>query len=415
MEVKIGDSINYAQSVSRISKYKHSKILPVTGGQEVKILDTANVTSFELPVQTYNLSDSFFNFTMSLPPSGTDDVFTVIYRDIIPFERLELYTRGGVYLADITNCAHWGRIVLPRTKKVEDFLASYNDTLTPVSSDENAPATTNLANNADNIVQIQLSGREMLDCIFGLNKSIFIPEVVNLRITWLTRNSIGYEVDTTADPGDPTQWIYQDLTGELKVSDLSYYLAIEQNEMVEQDLKQQVMNEGGMQLMFPASFMYKNNLPAGAQHSITVRMGRGNGINFEKVTTLPINANESKNKRYNSALPSINSLYSLLNSQRQTEFDIDIQNKEDIAVQRSQIRDTVYGMYDNRDSYFSWCDNWCNNSQGCAVKQMSVGLSLNNEVKYDLYLSIGNDEVNYYTNVVTQRMMIITPQAVEVQ
>ena len=412
MEVKIGDSINYSQSVSRISKYKHSKLLPVTGGQNVTLSNTSQVTSFELPVQTYNLSDSFFSFTMSIPASGTPDISTIIYRDILPFERLELYTRGGQYLADITNCAQWGRITLPRTKNTSDFLASYNDTLAPISGANNNVASLNAANNLINEVQIQLSGREMLDSIFGLNKSIFVPEVVNLRITWLPKNSIGYEYDDTAVPPAP---VYQDLTSDITVSELAYYLAIEQNENVEQDLKQQVFQEGGMQLMFPSSFMYKNNLPAGTQHSITVRMGRGNGINFEKVTTLPINNLETLNTRYDSALANVIDLYSLLNSQRLTEFNIDIQNGEDVGVQKEQIRDTVYGMYSNRNVYFSWCDNWCNNTKGCAVKQMSTGLSLNNEVKYDLYLNINNVEINYYTNVVTQRMMVITGQDVQVQ
>jgi hypothetical protein len=392
MEVKVADTINYAQSVSRISKYKHSKILPISGapGGAVTIGVTSQTTTFELPIQTYNFAESYLSFGLTVPADKK------VFRNILPFERVELYSRGGVYLADITNSAQWSVATLSHNKKVGDFLASTNDLLRPIS---NADSKVQLTATAGNYV-FQISGKELEDTIFALDKSVFMAEVINLRITWLNRDGLGF---TSA--GGP-------ILADIPITNLSYNLAVEQNSSVDSELKNQVMSTG-MSLLFPSSFMFRNAQAIGNNHNLSIRLGRGNGVSLERIYTTAFGV-EANATRYTPVTANILSLYSLLDSKRQQEFDVSIAAEDDRMLLKRMTHDKVYGMYDNRDTMFAWEESWCDGNRGCANEQVNTGLSLDNEKKYDLYIAVNNIAASYYTVAVCQRQLMLTPQGVRV-
>ena len=395
MEVKVGDTINYAQAVSRISKYKHSKILPISGGPggAVTISLASQTTSFEIPIQTFNLAESYLSFNMTLPANCN------AFRNILPFERIELYSRGGVYLCDITNAAQWSVSTLSHNKKVGDFLASKNDILIPTDSKNSAVKLLHPV--ADGVINYQISGKELEDTIFALDKSIFCAEVLNLRVTWMPRDGYGYLTGPLV------------LASDINVTGFSLNLAVEQNASVDAELKAQVMSSG-MSLLFPSSFMFRNNQGAVAAHSISIRLGRGNGVSLERIYTTAFPAVEEKNTRYTPTVANITSLYSLLDSKRQQEFDVNIGTQDDRMLLKRMTHDKVYGMYDNRTSMFAWEESWCDGNRGCANEQVNTGLSLDSEKKYDLYLATGGAGANYYTTAVCQRQLMLTPQGVRV-
>jgi hypothetical protein len=327
-----------------------------------------------------------------------------------------------VYLCDINNCAQWS-LNIPKNKKVSDYVASTNDVVTSLGnqnigyiwefSTSVPPDPPNPGDNGEiNQFLLQISGKELHDSIFNLDKSVYIPEVVNLRITWLPGVNMGFE----ADDVDTAPNVFTALTENVKIEKLSYYLAVEQNKDVVNNLKSQVLQDGGMQVMFASSFMYRNHLAIGNQHSLIVRVGRGQGVRLDKITTLPINDVEEVNTRYNSTVTNIDNLYSLLDSRRLQEFNVNTTNKDDVFIQNSMTKDTVYGMFNNRDEFFSWTDNWCDNMKDCANDQKQIGLDLSLEKKYDIYFTLSGTGVaaNYYTKVVTQRIMNIMPTGLEV-
>jgi hypothetical protein len=392
MDISVGDSINYTQSVARVSKYKHTKLTPITGGDTVTAGATSVITSFEIPVQTYNLAESYLTFTA---PASADVGY---YRNVLPIERLELYSRGGVYLCDITNAAHWSFSTISHNKKISDYISSVNDLLVPTAANNIAPLRLSVANTA---VRFQISGKELADTIFSLDKSIFCAEVLNLRITWKPRAEWGYRTGNVA------------INADVALTNVAFYLATEMNESVDQDLKAQVYGQG-MQLMFPMSHMFKNNFNS-ATNAISIRLGRGQGMNLERLYTssFPTAVPANVQGRYNPLLPS--SLYSLIDSKRMQEFDVIFDNQDDVMLQKRMVHDKVYGLNGVRANFLTWEESYCDSNRSCAESQVAAGLNLDNEVKYDLYVNFGGAvQRDFYTTAVCQRQLLLTPQGVRV-
>ena len=121
LPVQLDQSINYRQSVMADSEYKYTKIIQNTGGEDVTISNSQLTSTFELPAVAYNLAKSYINFTQTIPHAGNTD-FAHAYRDTPPFARLELTTRSGAALMDITNYSNIFQSFGQRTKLIQDFM-----------------------------------------------------------------------------------------------------------------------------------------------------------------------------------------------------------------------------------------------------------------------------------------------------
>lgn len=421
METKIDQTIQYGQTVKRDSEYKFTKVIQNTGGDSLEIKTASQTSTFELPVVGFNLAKSSLNFTQVIPENTTPTRYAHAFRSVPPFSRLELFTRGGTYLMDITNFANVYTAFGQRTKKIEDFHGSDNGIVTKTDLNDLAirksivgTATQNPADESGIVtVNWKILGQELYNCVMSLDKTLIVGEVLNLRVTWNPAQHQGYW-SSTAVGGTPANI---DAGSAVTISNLALYLAQEINPTVLNELSQ-VVSSQGMSVLIPYVHAYKTTLGSLlTSHAISVRLSRGHGVSLERIYTLFGTGAEEKNTRYDADVAGTTSFYSLLNSKRMQEFDVNVANEDYDWMKSGEKKDRVVSLQLTNDStLFAHSENWCGDDLECAVHQHIGGISLDVEQKYDLYISraASTNAVNYYTVAVCQKQLMLGPGGVQV-
>ena len=413
MDTKIDQTIQYGQSVKRDSEYKFTKLIQNTGGDSFDIKTSSQTSTFELPVVGFNLANSFINFTQTVPKNTNDAAhFAHAFRSTPPWNRIELYTRGGSYLMDVTNFANIYTAFGQRTKKIEAFHGSDNGVVvrTSINNLEIKRVVTPAAN-TDVVTEWRIPGNELYNTIMSLDKTLVVGEVLNLRITWAPAQHHGYwsTLANNADVSIPG-------AAAVKISNLAMYLSQETNPSVLNELSQ-VVSTTGMTVLIPFTHAYKTTLAAAlTSNAISIRLSRGHGISLERIYTVFGTGAEEKGTRYESKISQITSFYSLLNSRRMQEFDVVRANGDYDWMKTGEKKDRVVSIQlTNDDLLFAHSENWCGDDLECAIHQHIGGLSLDVEQKYDLYVTKpGVTEMNYYTAAVCQKQLMIGPGGLQI-
>lgn len=405
------------------SNLRFTKIFQNTGADTVTIGNAQQTSTFEIPAVAFNLAKSYLNYKASFAAQGAGQ-YAHIFKDVVPWSRLELYTRGGVYLCDITNMDYAHRAMGIRYKSVKDFQDSKAGILDRFgSSVQNGFFTieeteSSGANATLDDVAWRINLSELYQTAFSLDKSIMLREVLLLKITWNPSTHWGYQSDN-ANAGAGTMTA---LGGNVSVSAMNLFLAQEMNGSLINSLNNRIM-AGSLNALIPYVHVFKNTLNNQVSHSISTRLNRGHGERVQEIMTLTSFGNagdESVENRYNSEVapggqPIISSYYSLLDSSRLSEFDKKLADNDDVWMNRHLTDGTVSGLrsalararFAPRDAFGSELE--------AAKNQIISGLSLNVERKYDLYVTNANARTtNYYTVAVCQKMLSVTPQGVVV-
>ena len=425
MDTKIDQTIQYGQSVKRDSEYKFTKLIQNTGGDSFDIKTSQQTSTFEIPVVGFNLANSFINFTQTVPANETKTRYAHAFRHTPPWNRVELYTRGGSYLMDVTNFANIYTAFGQRTKEIEAFHGSSNGVVVKaglndlsiskivtgvVSADPPVPA------DSDVVIEWKIPGRELYNTIMSLDKTLIVGEVLNLRITWAPAQHHGFW-STTAGYGTPVDIAGASAVG---ISNLAMYLSQETNPSVLNELSQ-VVSTTGMTVLIPFTHAYKTTLAkALTSNAVSIRLSRGHGISLERIYTLFGTGKEAANTRYDADVTNVTSFYSLLNSRRMQEFDV-VQASDDYDwMKTGEKKDRVVSLQlSNDSSLFAHSENWCGDDLECAIHQHIGGLSLDLEQKYDLYVTkpaggAALGDMNYYTAAVCQKQLMIGPGGLQI-
>lgn len=445
MEVKRDSTIEYRPQVVADSEYMHVRLFQQSGAPNVVITDTGGVATIELPVIPMNLGKSFINFTQTLPAEAA---FVNAFRDTPCISRVELYTRGGQYLMDVTNFNHIYQAFGQRTKQIEDFHGSDDAILVkrqplvasgtvadaaganPTAAEFDAAvlavnntsaqfavdpmdikkfATSTAA--ADLTVNWRIECSELYNTILSLDKSIYLGEVLNLRISFAGTQSHGFRSTATALDGTVTN--PDVLTHAPTITNLNFYLAQEMNPMVVNDLVETV-NSQGMEMLIPYTHSYKT-IQTGTSHAVSLRLSNGHGVSLERIYTIPVDGAEEKNTRFLADADNLVNFYTILDSKRLQQFDVLGGTTRDyLWLRKDESKDRVVSIkQSNSAQNFAWSDSWCRELE-CAKHQLAGGLDLSVERKYDFYAN-GAANTNYYQAAVCQKVMRIGAGGVQVQ
>jgi hypothetical protein len=414
MDIKRAETIEYRPSIMADSEYKVTRLVQNTGANNVIISTSESVATIELPAVAMNLAKSYLNFTITVPANSVADHYAVAYRDTPPIQRLELFTRGGKYLCDISNFANIYQAFGQRTKRVEDYHGFSDGAVVKTAINDLTTKRFQIGGNgtvaAPAVVNFKISGAELYNTILSLDKSVYFGEVLQLRITFGAKDSIGYWQDDLA---------VNQVTagGAITLTNLNYFLAQEQNPRVVNDLVQTVSTEG-MSLVVPFVHSYKTSATA-VDTAVSIRLSRGHGQSVERIYTIPINGDESFGTRYIADAEQLVSFYSLLDSRRLQEFDVLCGNattgvKDYLWLRAHEKKERVVSLdAANDEKNFAWSDSWCDGLE-CAVQQHLGGLDLSVERKYDVYFKSLVATTKYYTAVVCQKMLTMGPNGVDI-
>lgn len=298
--------------------------------------------------------------------------------------------------------------------------------------------------------------------IFSLDKTLYIGRILYLRIVWQSTSKIGY-VNVAANnlstqhlnPGyslggnaapsaiqnTPTafsgaQPIY--------IGNMYLYLAKEQNIMVENALKEKIMNQGGLKVLVPWVSQFKQNIPQSTINNITLRITNALGKRLLKIYFSPYNANETVCYAYDhnilptdangqnigaqaSTIQKISTFYTLVNNVRTTQYNFNCNNGQyynsDYDYKKSKLKGGC--IFSSNEYYYNWywCEDFCDNVcladkpiSGGDQDNFIDGIDIsNNEVKYDIFATQGGNtgiSVNMYIYICTLKELVITAEGI---
>lgn len=120
--MQISKQLDYQKHSFAHPTYKYNKVLPLTGLQ-TQVVSTAGGQEniFEIPVNAFNLSKSVLQFTATGVALAANANY--FFNDCFaPIRQLQLYTRSGIYLADINEVANYTKIMWKADIPIQEYL-----------------------------------------------------------------------------------------------------------------------------------------------------------------------------------------------------------------------------------------------------------------------------------------------------
>lgn len=452
--------IDYSKKEFMYPIYKYSRVLPQTGVQNVAIANGGSgETIFELPPKVFNLSRSELRFLCSVDGDSATavDSENFVAADLIPqISQLQLYTRGGIFIADIRMFDNYTKAVLKPNIKLQDFLTfdRMDDDVGGgfgLRANNSEVAANTLASGYDGLernvnflepryvyaggvatahptpvntplLYYKINLGLLKETIFSVDKDLFFDEIIYMKIIW---NNPAKYIWTSRSLVDPAATPIAYTTG-VSIQELQLYLSVETNQEIADQIKMQKKTEKGISLLFPFVNSDKSNL-TGSTVSVSLRFNRGQGLRLLKVYHQTVPNQESVNTAYNASNldgARINSLYTLLNNNRLQEFDINCTQQEDWMMLRDKIAGSIL-MSSNVYQYnWFWCDDFSGDQSTLDKNQENDatnyyrGLDLSSEQKWDIYLNMAAAVVaiafNHYTFSITERMLVVNAEGIKV-
>jgi hypothetical protein len=117
--------VDYSKKHAVRDLYRYNKLTP-TSTADVLLNTGSPDVYFELPAVPANLSKSYLTFQLAIPAHasagiGQTELFTL---GVPSIARMSVYTRGGVQLVEIPDCARYLATVLPYNTKLADLIAA---------------------------------------------------------------------------------------------------------------------------------------------------------------------------------------------------------------------------------------------------------------------------------------------------
>ena len=385
MDSHVAKALDYQKVAKSHPYYRFNKILPINGSQTTTITAAGgNEIQFEIPVCAFNLAKSYLNFTMVIPNSGT--IYNWAFTDVVsPIRQMQLYTRNSISLADLYNVNNMKKIVTKSNTKLDEYL-TYDNTTAGLGLNAFVPGTqstlrrSNVANNVaassrpytvagPAIANSSISYTEpqyieqgnqgnagtgagtmnynfsiplsqFKETILSLDKVLYMNEIIVFRIVFDSVSKITYTTTAINDPvtGAATSAV------SITLNSIQLYLAVEQDPLIIQGLRQQVAS-GGFSVLIPYVYCYKNALNGSAQ-TVSLRFNRGHGRRLQRIYTTSFSGDETLNNTYNCMNFNItnvgppvlygnqnggiiSSFYSMLNNQRIQEINLTCSNYDD--------------------------------------------------------------------------------------
>jgi hypothetical protein len=419
MERKIDSTIDYDQSQITNSSYSHSKIVPLSGQQTVTVTPSSGVdTTWELPVQAYNLCRSYLYAKVTIPANAKAHFY---HTGMLPFSSVQIFSRTGNYLLNLQENAHkYTRVCLTADSTQEELEHGGEENPLYVSNDaksllggkgssgstvakyrEQAYLKSAAPGQFTATLQIPLSAFKNTIC--DVDKSILLGEIVVMKVKWAKGSDVSFLATAETDPDTGVATQVENIT----YSEVGLYLAIERSAAVVEALQAQVSSEGGFTMLCPYPTVYTNSIQASTRQNVSLRLNKSNASSLKAIkhTAFPGGgANNLFFDRDNTGASKIKKYYSNINNQRLQEQQIDIENNDDDWwYMKQRYKKTAVlnkGIHDNNwiheDNFVDYADRFSN---GEIDRSAYGGLDLNNEIRVDIYYETANVALDHFTIV----------------
>lgn len=436
----VDTTLDYQSKQLENSSYTHMRIVRQNGSDTASPGDDIQ---FEIPVQAVNLARSYMTIEYKCDAPGADNN-NWIHEGVVPFQSLQLFTRGGQYLCDIRdNCSDYSRITMtydstdteleegssaPRAeplhstnqdKSLIGHLASAGSTAKPHWEQQYlyTPGVNVALDGATEAktYKLLIPFKSIKDSIFEVDKSILFREVLVLKIKLATSDDIGYiGVGAGANPNadDPIS------LSNLAFSDIYLYVAQERNASVVEALNAQTNSQEGFSLLVPYPSVFKNT-KSSTKQNITLRLNKYHGSSLKKIQTACFSSSTAKNLRYDysntiaaNVASKVKEYYANINNNRLTEFNVESAKGLDWLVHKKRCKGTpVYNQAIYRNNWIieDEFSNCADRMSDMKTKDTNVysGIDLNEEIRYDVYATTVDATHNWVSLIHGQKVLNI--------
>lgn len=303
------------------------------------------------------------------------------------------------------------------------------------------------------VINFKIPMRKLKNTIFGLDKTLCFGRILYLRVVWQATGKIGYQSVSTGTAagnavpqlnpqwytdtnivGTPTAW-----AGNVSISNLYFYLAKEQNIVIESELRRKMSSPEGFKLMVPWVSQFKQNIPASQLNNLTMRFTNALGRRLLKIYWAPYNASESTCYAYDhnalytvdngvangqaSDRQKVNSFYTLVNNTRTSQYNYSVNAgyNTDYDARKDKLKGSSVLSQNEYYYDFVWCEDFTGNESMTDTPSDQApyvdGLDISNgEVKYDIFVTQGGNgnyvNVNMYVYAVTLKEMVINSSGI---
>jgi hypothetical protein len=464
----IARELDYSKKDFSHASYQYSKFTQQSGGQTVTISGSGGQESiFELPPKVYNFSKFIMSY-VATPTAGA--AFNVYFSDCIPeIRQIQLYTRSGLFLADIQFSDNYTKSILRHETKLEEMLSNevpINAGATanigmweglhqmqvnisnvasagvPTYGLQLAPelgSTTGLIRNTNTsayfvggatgsatpVVTRKFPLRLYKNSIFELDKDIYLGgETIYLRVVWNNPGRCYYNVTALSNLSTGAA-----IGTGVGLTALTLYGAVEVNPAVEQALKQKV-SEGNFSILFP--YVYSNQLSiTGTSQTVNVRYNRAHGSKLQKIYWAPYNNTDTIRTSFdhsnctneNPPVPGnkVVNFYSTVNNVRTAQFNYDCTALEDYLVKKEKLKGSCIVNSGDYYTNFTWIEDFTDNynmlEKPLFPDQLTYidGLDLSGgEILYAITASTSDTTFKHYIFAVTQKTLMVGPEGVTI-
>lgn len=446
-ETVVMPELDYQKRAVSHGYYTHTKQYPNISGNITLSASGGNETLLDVPVKALNFGKSYLNCYVSVPTQATYSFTNISCMSLI--RQISLYTRDNVILADIVNFSKYHKTVNRYETKYDDFITrdglTIQTTATTANADEGgvwqglAPSNKLVNNNeakrpssadafknytesqymaisANNtarglVVRFPLS--EVVNSILGMDKDLYFGEILTLKIVWNSTNLIAWK---GSDPADSTATGAVLSNDAIVISDFHLLLAVEQNPIIVQSLKDKV-DSGNFNIAIPYVLSNKINQPSSDTRSTIVKYSRGHGEKLQKIYFAIYHNDETTYTMYdhsNKDQGKITSLIVNLNNQRLNQFNINATSLDDYLQMKPYIKGSA--CQSSNEYIYNWMYmvNFINNSNPsdalpAPADNLVDGLPLDEEqmITFDCTTPSGVAQ-NHYVFAITQKTLNIS-------
>lgn len=460
------EELKYRSSSYLHPKQKFQQLQPFSGNQPKVIGTGGGEIIFQLSNKVMNLSKSILEFTITPSAAGVGFHNVKYVKPLAPIRQIQLYTQSGVYLCDLYHVNKYLDVVYYPETSLDEFLSNelstaingvksmqthrsnltagnvpaYGDNQKRISIPANGafaditetiptinyteklyyqPGSADAA--ADPIIKISFPLKYIYNTIFSVDKNIYMGEILNLRFVFADTKDIMYKVDKVGAGGNirPSVDNTPDVT--LTADNFYIYLAVENDLEIARQIIDRV-NTQGLMLNLPYVYAYKTNFASGTNQSLSLRFNRAHGKKLKKIYHAPCHGKEETVYNYVrdnvDGVKTVDYYYTLLNNDRMQEFNIKCSEYKDWQLHRHKLLgSSIQSVQEYQYGWFH-CDDFTGEQPLCSKiahdNNLSSGIDLNVEQKWDIYLTMNNDRsanggITHYNFAITEKELIIRP------
>lgn len=276
---------------------------------------TSQLLEWKLPNTVYNLAQSFIGYKESIASSGTTPKFNYVFEDTIGLaSNIYFGNASGADLCNLNYVNKYIKIARKITTPMQNFLTNDAETsgLYPsndlVAANYYPSVTQNAGGTATGVTnyiepQYLTVGADATalernrlfplgsipDTIFSVDKDIYIPTDMFLRVTAGPGNANAYFSTAATTPATGTSALAVDTT----LSNIYLYLAVETNQRVI-DSVMTTVRETGLTLNIPYTTAFRNS-STGTVANVNLPLSSQYGKKLKQILTTVWNGTETSN------------------------------------------------------------------------------------------------------------------------